>query len=107
VLGVLNVNVENEGVSALAEATLVVVLFTDASRMDLRSVLREHTSYASGDLVVVGGVGRRALSLDEAVALIREAPTPPAARSAVRGQLCVVTCSMPRPSARAVLTNPT
>ncbi|MEP6464522.1 MAG: cation:proton antiporter [Frankiaceae bacterium] len=42
-LGVLDFDVENELVSALAEATLVVVLFTDASRMDLRTVLREHS----------------------------------------------------------------
>ena len=43
VLGVLDLNVDNGFVSALAEATLVLVLFTDASRMDLRTVGREHS----------------------------------------------------------------
>ncbi|WP_106475645.1 cation:proton antiporter [Phytohalomonas tamaricis] len=42
-LGVIHFDVENEAVSALAEAALVVVLFTDASRMELRTVLKEHT----------------------------------------------------------------
>lgn len=42
-LGVLEVGVGNSFVSGLAEATLVVVLFSDASRMDLRTVLREHS----------------------------------------------------------------
>ncbi len=42
-LGVLDVGVDNGFVSGLAEATLVVVLFTDASRMDLRTVAREHS----------------------------------------------------------------
>jgi NhaP-type Na+/H+ or K+/H+ antiporter len=42
-LGVLDVNVDSGFVSALAEATLVVVLFTDASRMDLRTVARQHS----------------------------------------------------------------
>jgi hypothetical protein len=37
VLGVLHIDVGNEGVSVLAEATLAIVLFTDASRMDLRN----------------------------------------------------------------------
>lgn len=43
VLGVLDLGVGSGVVSALAEATLVVVLFTDASRMELRTVLREHS----------------------------------------------------------------
>jgi len=42
VLGVLDLDVSNEGVSILAEATLAVVLFTDASRMDLATVARHH-----------------------------------------------------------------
>lgn len=41
-LGVLDLGVDSELVSVLAEATLVIVLFTDASRLDLRTVLREH-----------------------------------------------------------------
>jgi len=41
-LGVLQIDVGNEEVSVLAEATLAVVLFTDASRMDLRTVARHH-----------------------------------------------------------------
>ncbi|WP_110649763.1 cation:proton antiporter [Salinicola peritrichatus] len=43
VLGIIHFDVHNETISALAEAALVVVLFTDASRMDLRKVLKEHT----------------------------------------------------------------
>ncbi len=42
VLGVLDLGVGSDVVSVLAEATLVVVLFTDASRMELRTVLRQH-----------------------------------------------------------------
>lgn len=38
----LHLGVDTELVSVLAEATLVVVLFTDASRLHLRTVLREH-----------------------------------------------------------------
>lgn len=43
VLGVLDFGVDSSAVSVLAEATLVVVLFSDASRMDVRTVLREHS----------------------------------------------------------------
>jgi NhaP-type Na+/H+ or K+/H+ antiporter len=43
VLGILDAGAGSGVVSALAEATLVVVLFTDASRMDLRTVAREHS----------------------------------------------------------------
>ncbi|MDW5378248.1 cation:proton antiporter [Halomonas sp. HP20-15] len=43
VLGVIHFDVANETVSVLAEAALTVVLFTDASRMDLRTVWREHS----------------------------------------------------------------
>jgi len=42
VLGLLEFDARSEVVSALAEATLVVVLFSDASRLDLRVVVREH-----------------------------------------------------------------
>ena len=42
VLGVLDLDVSTEAVSVLAEAALVVVLFTDASRMDLGTVVRHH-----------------------------------------------------------------
>ncbi len=42
VLGVVDVGLDSEGVSVLAEIALVAVLFTDASRMHLGSVLREH-----------------------------------------------------------------
>ncbi|WP_048306229.1 sodium:proton antiporter [Halomonas sp. PR-M31] len=42
-LGILHFDVENETISVLAEATLVVVLFTDASRMDVRTVWKEHS----------------------------------------------------------------
>jgi len=43
VLGILDVGVDSGFVSSLAETALVVVLFTDASRMDLRTVAREHS----------------------------------------------------------------
>ncbi len=42
VLGVLDLQADRSVVSGLAEASLVVVLFTDASRMQLRTVIREH-----------------------------------------------------------------
>ncbi len=42
-LGVVDIGVDSEVVSVLAEVTLVVVLFTDASRIHLGSVLREHS----------------------------------------------------------------
>ena len=42
VLGWLHVTFGQETVSALAEATLVVVLFTDASRINLRALRREY-----------------------------------------------------------------
>lgn len=41
VLGLLHVDVGNEAVRVLAEATLVVVLFTDSSRMDVRAIARQ------------------------------------------------------------------
>ncbi|GAB2793691.1 cation:proton antiporter [Halomonas shantousis] len=41
-LGVLDLEIQNEAISTLAEATLVLVLFTDASRIPLRTVLKEH-----------------------------------------------------------------
>ncbi len=43
VLGVVDVGLDSEAVSVLAEVALVAVLFTDASRMHLGSVLREHS----------------------------------------------------------------
>jgi len=43
VLGWLRVSLDHAGVSALAEATLAVVLFTDASRIDLRALRHEYT----------------------------------------------------------------
>ncbi|GAA4880284.1 cation:proton antiporter [Serinicoccus chungangensis] len=42
-LDVMRLDPRDELVSVLAEATLVVVLFTDASRLDLRTVVREHS----------------------------------------------------------------
>ena len=41
VLGWLDLEIESEGVRILAEATLTVVLFTDASRIDLRALWRD------------------------------------------------------------------
>jgi NhaP-type Na+/H+ or K+/H+ antiporter len=42
-LGWLKLSFNEHGVSVLAEATLVVVLFTDASRIDLRALRREYS----------------------------------------------------------------
>ncbi|WP_435741912.1 cation:proton antiporter [Nocardioides sp. SYSU DS0663] len=42
-LGVVDVGVDSAAVSVLAEVTLVVVLFTDASRMHLSTVVRDHS----------------------------------------------------------------
>ncbi len=42
VLGLIEVGAENEFIQTLAELTLVLVLFTDASRIDLRLLRREH-----------------------------------------------------------------
>jgi sodium/hydrogen antiporter len=42
-LGWLDVTLNEHGVSVLAEATLAVVLFTDASRIDLRALRREYS----------------------------------------------------------------
>jgi NhaP-type Na+/H+ or K+/H+ antiporter len=41
-LGFIEVDAENEFIQTLAELTLVLVLFTDASRIDLRLLRREH-----------------------------------------------------------------
>lgn len=42
VLGIVELGVDSEGVSVLAEVTLVLVLFTDASRIPLGAVVRQH-----------------------------------------------------------------
>lgn len=42
VLGLLHIDVGNEALRALAEATLVVVLFTDSSRMNLGTIVKQH-----------------------------------------------------------------
>ena len=42
-LGWLHITLGQDAVSTLAEATLVVVLFSDASRIDLRALRREYT----------------------------------------------------------------
>ncbi len=42
VLGLIEVSAENEFIHTLAELTLVLVLFTDASRIDLGVLHREH-----------------------------------------------------------------
>ncbi len=67
-LGILDIGVDNGVISGLAEATLVVVLFTDASRMDLRTVAREHSLalrllVAGLPLAIVVGLGAGMLLL--------------------------------------------
>ncbi len=42
VLGLFKPSLQSEGIQALAEITLVVALFTDAARIDLRRLGREH-----------------------------------------------------------------
>jgi NhaP-type Na+/H+ or K+/H+ antiporter len=41
-LGLIEIGAENEFIQTLAELTLILVLFTDASRIDLRLLRREH-----------------------------------------------------------------
>ncbi len=43
VLGLVQLDVENQVIDTLAELTLILVLFTDATRIDLRLLMREHT----------------------------------------------------------------
>ena len=43
-VGLVDLGLDSEGVSILAEATLVVVLFTDASRIHLGRVLSQHST---------------------------------------------------------------
>ncbi len=42
VLGLVGVDVESHWIDTLAELTLILILFTDASRIDLRLLVREH-----------------------------------------------------------------
>lgn len=84
-LGVLDLQVDDELVSVLAEVTLVVVLFTDASRMDLRTVLRHHGPALrllglGLPLAIAAGIGAGVLLLPDlpvaAVALLAVALAP-------------------------------
>jgi NhaP-type Na+/H+ or K+/H+ antiporter len=43
VLGIIELDLENELIQIIAELTLILVLATDASRIDLRSLVRDHT----------------------------------------------------------------
>ena len=47
VLGWLDLEIQSEGVRVLAEATLTLVLFTDASRIDLR-LLPQRSAFPCG-----------------------------------------------------------
>ena len=93
-LGWLHVTLDQDAVSGLAEATLVVVLFTDASRIDLRALRREYAlparllgiglplTIVAGTLA--GGLVLRSVSWAEALVLaIVLAPTDAALGQAV------------------------
>jgi NhaP-type Na+/H+ or K+/H+ antiporter len=43
VLGIIELGLENEFIQIIAELTLILVLATDASRIDVRSLIRDHT----------------------------------------------------------------
>jgi NhaP-type Na+/H+ or K+/H+ antiporter len=43
VLGIIELDLENELIQIIAELTLVLVLATDASRIDVRSLIRDHS----------------------------------------------------------------
>lgn len=102
VLGALDVGLDSEAVRIPAEVTLVVVLFTDASRMHPGSVLHEH-SIAVRLLVVglplamvAGGLVGVLLSPDlplETVALLAVALAP---ADAALGQSFVTNDAVPR-----------
>jgi sodium/hydrogen antiporter len=93
-LGWLHVTLGQHTVSTLAEATLVIVLFTDASRIDLRALRREYVvparllgiglplTIVAGTLA--GGLALRSVSWAEAAVLaIVLAPTDAALGQAV------------------------
>jgi sodium/hydrogen antiporter len=93
-VGWLHVTLDQDAVSRLAEATLVVVLFTDASRIDLHALRREYSVPArllGGGLpltivvgTLVGGLVLSTVSWAEAVVLaIVLAPTDAALGQAV------------------------
>ncbi len=42
-LGLIDFQIDREGIHLLAELTLVLILFTDASRIDLRILIRDHS----------------------------------------------------------------
>jgi NhaP-type Na+/H+ or K+/H+ antiporter len=93
-LGLLTVDFENSIVHALAEITLVLVLFTDAARIDVRACYREHNLAARlllfgipltvllGTLVAVGLFDRLSL-VEAAVLAVILAPTDAALGQAV------------------------
>jgi len=43
VLGIVTLDLENEIIQIIAEVTLVLVLFTDASRIDVRGLIRHYS----------------------------------------------------------------
>jgi NhaP-type Na+/H+ or K+/H+ antiporter len=99
----LHVGLDQEGVRLLAEATLAVVLFTDASRIDLHALRREYgvparllgvglpLTIAAGTLV--GGVALSHITWAEALVLaIVLAPT-----DAALGQAVVTDTALPSP----------
>ncbi len=101
-LGVVDVGLDSEAVSILAEVTLVVVLFTDASRMHLGAVVRQHTIalrlllVAMPLVMLLGGVVGQALFpglglLTVALVAVALAPT-----DAALGQSFVTNAAVPR-----------
>ena len=97
----LHFSVDQEGVQLLAEATLAVVLFTDASRIDLRTLRREYgvparllavglpLTIVAGS--IVGPVVLHSITLTEAVVVaIVLAPT-----DAALGQAVVTSPALP------------
>src|SRR5262245_33176005 len=93
-LGLIDLHVETDSVRALAEATLTLVLFADASRIDVRALRRELTvplrllgiglplTIVAGALFAVGVFGELAL-VEALVLAVVLAPTDAALSQAV------------------------
>jgi NhaP-type Na+/H+ or K+/H+ antiporter len=97
-LGWLNIGLDQEGVRVLAEATLAVVLFTDASRIDLHALRREF------------GVPTRLLSVGLPLTIVTGAIVGAALLHAITWTEAVVVAIVLAPTdaalGQAVVTNP-